>query len=106
MLTEMLTSLGYQVTAFCDSKDALNAFCGALDDFDLVITDMTMPGLTGQELAREVLLVKPDFPIILCTGFSELMNEEEARRAGIREYIMKPVVMSELAQTIRRALRN
>ena len=104
MLHDMLTSLGYKVTAFSDSKDALNAFCTGLGEFDLMLSDMTMPGLTGQDLAREVLLVKPGFPVILCTGFSELMNEEQARKAGIREYVMKPVVMSELAHTIRRAL--
>jgi YesN/AraC family two-component response regulator len=65
---------------------------------------MTMPHLTGAQLAQKLLAIKPDIPIILCTGFSELINEKKAKAIGIREYIMKPIVIQELAMVLRKAL--
>jgi CheY-like chemotaxis protein len=72
--------------------------------FDLVITDQTMPDMTGFELAREILAVRPDMPVILATGFSSLVNEESAREAGIKAFVMKPLTKKEIANTIREVL--
>ncbi|MBW1722750.1 MAG: PAS domain S-box protein [Deltaproteobacteria bacterium] len=102
----MLLRLNYKVEARTGSLDALQAFRANPDKFDLVITDMTMPHMTGIELAREILGIRSNIPIILCTGFSELVSEETAKAAGIKEFIMKPIVMNEIALTIRRALNT
>ncbi|MFW6240550.1 MAG: ATP-binding protein, partial [Thermodesulfobacteriota bacterium] len=104
MLEQMLTRLGYTVTVRTQSQDALNLFRKNPDRFDLVLTDMTMPGLDGVQLTRALLEQRPGLPIILCTGFSESVSEEEARAAGVRAYLMKPVVRSQLARAIREAL--
>ena len=74
------------------------------DRFELVITDMTMPNMTGDKLAQEILSIRPGIPIILCTGFSEYITEERAKALGIQEFVMKPLVMRDLATVIRRAL--
>jgi signal transduction histidine kinase/uncharacterized membrane-anchored protein YhcB (DUF1043 family) len=102
----MLESLGYQVIAHTSSRAALKAFETNPRAFDMVITDMTMPELTGEELARNVLQISPDIPIVLCTGFNEHMNEERARHLGIRRLVYKPMVRSALAEIIRDALDN
>ncbi|MCI5143149.1 MAG: response regulator, partial [Candidatus Electrothrix sp. ATG1] len=104
LIQSMLIQLGYKVTAKTDSLAALAVYEQAPETFDLLITDMAMPHMTGIELAKKVLLIKPDFPIILCTGFSEAVNEEKAEAIGIREYLMKPVLRSKLAASVRRAL--
>ncbi|MHB1349443.1 MAG: response regulator [Desulfobulbaceae bacterium] len=103
-LKRCLHELGYQVTAHSDSRAALEAFQAAPDSFDLIITDMTMPGLTGKELAREILALRPKMPVIMCTGFSENLDRKQALALGIREYIMKPVVRRELAEIVRKVL--
>jgi len=100
----MLETLGYDVTAKTSSLDALQAFRDRPDAFDLVFTDMTMPSLTGRELAREITAIRKDVPIILCTGFSDMLNNREAREAGIRDLVIKPYIMNTLAKTIRNAL--
>ncbi|MDD4071878.1 MAG: response regulator, partial [Desulfobacterales bacterium] len=100
----MLESLGYEVTAEMSSEKALQIFRAAPEKFDLAITDMTMPHMTGTKLAQQLLAIRPDIPIILCTGFSELINEETARAMGIREYIMKPVVRKQMAEIVRKVL--
>ncbi|MFC1825441.1 CHASE2 domain-containing protein [Thermodesulfobacteriota bacterium] len=104
MEKEMLEQLGYDIVAKADSVEALDLFRAQPEMFDLVITDQTMPHLTGTELARKLLLISPDTPIILCTGFSEVINEEKAKSIGISEYVMKPLVMGDLARTVRKAL--
>ena len=101
---QMLQHLGYAVECVSDSTEALRVFQASPDNFDLVITDMTMPHMTGDILAREILKIKPDLPIIMATGFSELMTEEKAKRAGITDFLMKPLVVRELARVIRRVL--
>ncbi len=88
---EMLTSLGYDVDVRFSSLDALYAFRANPNRFDLVITDMTMPNMTGVDLAHEMLKIRSEMPIILTTGFSELINEKKANEMGIRKLIMKPV---------------
>jgi CheY-like chemotaxis protein len=104
IMRKILERLGYEVTARTSSKEALEVFRSEPGRFDAVITDMTMPIITGNELARELMRVRPDIPIILCTGFSDTISADEARAMGIREYLMKPIVASDLAQSIRRAL--
>lgn len=99
-----LEKLGYRVTKLTDSMETLHQFEHEPDTFDLIITDMTMPNMTGEELAKNILSKRPDKKIILCTGFSDLINEERARQMGIKAYIMKPVVMETLAVTVRRVL--
>ncbi|MBW1737532.1 MAG: response regulator, partial [Deltaproteobacteria bacterium] len=86
------------------SIEALELFKAKPDRFDLVITDMTMPNMTGDRLARELMKIRPDIPIILCTGFSERISEEKAKGMGIKAFAMKPLVMRDLANTVRKAL--
>ncbi len=100
----MLERLGYGVEFRTSSLDALEAFKANPDRFDLVITDMSMPNMTGDQLAMELTLVRQDIPIIICTGFSERINREIAETMGIKAFLMKPVVMSDLAKTIRKVL--
>jgi signal transduction histidine kinase/CheY-like chemotaxis protein len=104
MSRQVLNRLGYQVTACTSSVEALQHFQNDPAAFDLVITDMTMPHLTGKELATALLKIKPTLPIILCTGFSETITEETATRIGIKAFILKPIVMSDLAETMRKVL--
>ena len=104
MWREILESLGFRVTATTSAPEALDLFRRDPEAIDLVITDQTMPQLTGLELTSELLSLRPDLPIILCTGFSELVTPEKAREMGIREYIMKPLSISELTTAISRAL--
>ena len=100
----MLERLGYQVAARTSSIEALEAFRANSDKYDLVITDYTMPNMTGIELTKKLLRLRPDIPIILCTGFSEQINEEKAKEKGIRAFLMKPIVMHEMANSIRKVL--
>ncbi len=104
MSQQMLERLGYHVTARTSSIETLEAFRAAPDKFDLVITDTTMPNMTGIELARKLMEIRSDIPIIICTGFSEKISSDKARAMGIRGYVMKPVVKSELAKRIREVL--
>jgi len=99
-----LSALGYEVTGRTSSLEALELFRTLPDSFDLVITDMTMPNMTGSELAQQLMRLRPDIPVILCTGFSEAMTHEKARAIGVREFIMKPIVQRQIAEAIRRAL--
>jgi PAS domain S-box-containing protein len=100
----LLKDLGYRTLATTDSTKALEWFRKQPDQFDLVVTDMTMPGMTGVELAAKMLRIRADIPIILCTGFSELITEEKAKAMGIREYAMKPLNLQSIAQLLRKAL--
>ena len=102
----MLEHLGYEVTASTDSKEALSVFAQHPDNFDLVITDMTMPYMTGDRLAQKLIGIKPGLPVILCTGFNESITEEKALSMGIQKFVMKPVVKYDLASTIRAVLDN
>ena len=101
---KMLKKLGYKTTVLTDSLETLAIFQDSPNDFDLLITDMTMPNMTGEELARRILAIRPEMPIILCTGYSELINEEKAKAISIRDYLMKPVIKKELAEVVRKAL--
>ncbi|BCO07969.1 hypothetical protein GF1_03450 [Desulfolithobacter dissulfuricans] len=100
----ILRNLGYKVTTFSSSSETLTLFERNPDGFDLVITDMMMPEMTGLTLARKILAIRPGLPVILCSGFSEVVDREKARRYGIREYLMKPLLRDDLARTIRKVL--
>ncbi len=102
----MLEYLQYHVTARNDGQEALSTFRASPESFDLLVTDMTMPGMTGADLSGEILSLRPDIPVILCTGYSDRITEEEAGRIGIRALMMKPVAMRELAETVRRILEQ
>ena len=104
MATIALSEFGYQVTAFNSSLKTLETFCAQPQHFDLVITDLTMPHLTGIELAREMKRLRTDVPIILVTGFSEDSAWAKAREAGIQACLLKPVIISDLLKVIRRTL--
>ena len=100
----ILERLGYRVTSRTGSIEALEIFKAKADAFDLVITDMTMPNMTGDQLAKELLAVNPDIPIIILTGFSERVNKDTIETLGIKGLLMKPVVTSDMALEIRRVL--
>ncbi len=101
---DMLAGLGYRVEGRTSSLEALELFRTGPERFDLVITDMTMPNMTGLELARALMGLRPDIPVILCTGFSGQLTEDRAKLLGLRELIMKPVVLSQIAESVRRVL--
>jgi PAS domain S-box-containing protein len=101
---QILESLGYDVTTRTSSKDALELFKTQANTFDLVITDMTMPKMTGDILTRELIRIKPDIPVILCTGFSAKMDDQKAKTQGIKAFILKPIVKREIAEIIRKVL--
>ena len=106
MRAKSLEGLGYSVAAYTDPLKALEAFKASVDKFDLVMTDMTMPKMTGDVLAREIQKERPDIAIVLCTGFSNLITSEKAEQLGIKGFITKPSSLSEIALTIRRILDN
>jgi PAS domain S-box-containing protein len=101
---DVLAELGYEVTSRTSSREALSLLKEDPSRFDLMITDQTMPEMTGIELAREILVLKPDMPIIMCTGFSQLVDADKAKAAGIRAFAMKPLTKREIARTIRQVL--
>ena len=104
MAQQMLERLGYSVVATTSSLEALEVFKAEPDHFALVITDQTMPHMTGADLAKELMRIRPDIPIILCTGFSEVITAEEAKAIGIREFVMKPFATREIAEIARHVL--
>jgi CheY-like chemotaxis protein len=104
MEKRILEKLGYRVTARSNGADALKVLQEQPDGFDLVITDMTMPQMTGDRLARHVWDIRPDIPVILCTGYNEMISEDKASAMGIRKFLLKPVDKEELAVAIRNAL--
>ncbi len=101
---ELLTHLGYSVTVRTSSVDALTLFRNDPQRFDMVITDQTMPTMPGDALSRELLRIRPDLPIILCTGFSHVVSAEKAKAMGIRGYLMKPLAIRDLAPIVRHVL--
>jgi len=100
----MLERLGYHVTARNSSLEAFETFQNQSDKFDLVITDQTMPGMTGSDLSRRMLQIRPELPIILCTGYSTIISEEKAKAMGIKEFVFKPLTKKDLAKLIRKVL--
>lgn len=101
-----LEQLGYSVTTEMSSSAALDTFEKNPDKYDLVVTDQTMPDMTGAEMAKIMMTLRPDLPVILCTGFSSLISQEQAYEMGIKRYLMKPVSISELAPVVRKVLNE
>ncbi len=104
MVRQVLERLGYRVTAHLRSIDALDVFRANPDGFDLVITDMTMPIMTGERLAEEMMRIEPDIPIIICTGFSERINREKAEAIGVKGLLMKPISKFDIGKMVRSVL--
>ena len=104
MEQQMLQRLGYSVTIRTSSLDALDTFSKQPHKFDLVITDMTMPDMTGMDLAPQLLKIRPDIPIMICSGFSEIITEDKVKAIGIREFIQKPIAINDLAMKMRKVL--
>ena len=104
MMQMMLEKLGYQVTPRTSSPDALALFSANPLNFDLVISDRGMPDMTGEQLAGELLSIKPGIPVIICTGFSDATDEQRGRAMGIKGYLMKPVAAGDLAAMVRKVL--
>jgi CheY-like chemotaxis protein len=104
MERRVLERLGYQVTSRTGSIEALEAFRSNPDKFDLVITDMTMPKMTGDKLAAELIRIRPGIPVLLCTGYSENMTSEKIKSLGIKGLLKKPIVIKDLAEKIREVL--
>jgi CheY-like chemotaxis protein len=102
--SETRERLGYTVTAVADGTQALKAFSAGPSLFDLVITDQAMPQMAGSDLCAELLRLRNDIPIILCTGHSDTVSPEKARKIGVREFLMKPIKRQELAALVRRVL--
>lgn len=106
LVKNMLEHLGYHVVAKTDSVEALEAFESEPDNYDLVITDMTMPKLTGDALAKKIKAIRSEIPIIICTGYSEVLNKAKAKSMGISGYLMKPISLKNLSDTIREVLEH
>jgi CheY-like chemotaxis protein len=101
---KMLKKLGYRVNSRTSPYEAIEAFKANPSKYDMVITDMTMPGMTGDILAKEILKIRYNIPIIICTGFSKMMSPEKASKMGIKDFLMKPLTMSDLSKSIRTVL--
>jgi len=102
----ILQSQGYKVYTFSNGIDALKKFKAGSTKFDLVLTDLAMPGLSGDKLAIEILKIHPEMPIILCTGYSEVMTETKAMELGIKKYVQKPMSNRDLSVLIRKILNK
>jgi DNA-binding NtrC family response regulator len=100
----MLERLGYQVTARTSSPDALAAFKANPGNFDLVISDKSMPLMTGERLAMEMILIKPGIPVIICTGFSDENAVKRAKAIGVKGFLMKPMAIGDLAEMVRKVI--
>jgi CheY-like chemotaxis protein len=100
MFSQILERLGYTVTCRTSSVEALGLFRSKPNDFDLVITDMTMPNMTGDVLAAQLIQIRPEIPLVLCTGYSKSISEKKALEIGIRAFVMKPLVVKELANIV------
>ena len=104
MVKQILKRLDYKVSVCQSPIEALSSFKAQPEKYDLIITDQTMPHMTGLNLAKGIMSIRPNIPIILCTGYSELVSEEKVNSFGIKAYLMKPIVKSEFAKTIRDVL--
>jgi CheY-like chemotaxis protein len=101
---QTLQRLGYEVVSRTSPIEALELFKAKPDHFDLVITDQTMPGMTGDGLARELMNIRPALPVIICTGYSQSIDQERAKQIGVKAFVMKPILINEIAAAVRKAL--
>ncbi len=104
MGSQILERLGYSVSARTSSVEAVELFRTKPNEFDLIVTDMTMPNMTGDKLAIELMKIRPDIPVILCTGYSKKISDEIASEIGIKTFAYKPVGKGDLAKTVRKVL--
>jgi CheY-like chemotaxis protein len=104
MLSEMLIMLGYRVTTSVDSFEALEIFRNSPEQFDLIVTDMTMPTMTGLALSKKAREIKSDIPVIICTGFSSELNSEKCWKNNIQGFLMKPVKLVEFSHVVKMSL--
>jgi CheY-like chemotaxis protein len=100
LLTDILSNIGYTVTRENNSLRALERLCSNTEEFDVLITDLTMPGLTGDILAMQVLKVKPGFPIVLMTGSEQTFSREDAEKLGVLRYVTKPLTPQKVAEAV------
>jgi DNA-binding NtrC family response regulator len=100
----LLERLGYSVQSYTSAGRALEAFMSQPAQFDLLVTDFTMPEYTGLELAMEIRRIRPELPVIIVTGYSELLTAEEAQKQGINDYLLKPITLHELGSAVRKVL--
>ena len=105
-LSDLFSSHGYKVTVYTDSRIAIKQLPSMLESIDLILTDHSMPGITGTQLAKEILSLKPDIPIILCTGFSFQIDEKTAYAIGIRRFLKKPISSSELLREVEQLIQQ
>jgi two-component system cell cycle sensor histidine kinase/response regulator CckA len=101
---QALQRLGYDVVSRTSPIEALELFKAKPDFFDLVITDKTMPGMTGDSLAKELISIRPNLPVIICTGYSQTVDHERAKQIGIKAFVMKPILINEIAAAVRKVL--
>ena len=101
---KMIEELGYHVVERTSSTDALNTFAANPSAFDLVISDMAMPSMTGDQLAKKIIEIRPDMPIVICTGFSDRIHNNKPEELGIKGLLMKPILKKKMAQMIRNVL--
>ncbi|MCK4501898.1 MAG: response regulator, partial [Desulfuromonadales bacterium] len=101
---EILSGVGYKITSMTDSTAALNLFTANPEQFDLIITDQTMPNLCGTDLIRKIKEIRPELPTIICTGYSRKINADQAKQQGINAFCLKPLNLQELLQTVRQVL--
>ena len=106
LIHEFLESIGYKVVSTTSCREALNIYMEDPYRFDLVITDLTMPQMTGLELAGQILSVRPELPVVLCTGYNERFTEEDIKQKGIRDFIIKPILLKDLARRVRGVLER
>ena len=99
-----LTRLGYQVEGFQAPHDGLAAFEAQPERFDLVVTDMSMPGMTGVTVCERIKAVRAEIPVVICSGYSDIVNPDNASSMGFAAFLQKPVIMQDFAQTIRMVL--
>ena len=104
MAKQLLEELGYRVITASTAHDAMEQFNANPSQFDLVITDMAMPNMSGVKLSQKLKAIRPDIQIIICTGYSTLIDEERAKKLGLAAFVMKPIILEEIAKTIRRVL--
>ena len=104
VVQQILAGLGYKVVGKTNGTEALEAFRAMPHDFDLIITDQTMPDMTGEVLTKEFRRIRPDIPIILCTGFSHVIDGDEAKAMGIDAFCLKPLTEREIGLAIRRVM--
>jgi len=104
LVEQMLSRLGYRVTVRTSSREALEAFRSCPEKYDIVVTDLAMPRMTGVQLSLEIKSIRPGIPVVLMTGFSEQITEENCRQWGLDGFVLKPIISRVLSQTIRRAM--